>query len=570
MSFLWLFLSIAFSQTPTLSFPVEKNNVKVLPQRFEYQLIDKDRVRIGDIVMDANEIGFQITSESFSKGRYKIKFTWPAGLLTQGEIAIKDNSGKAIWIHQIDTSKIQYTKPKTADSSDRAAIANYETSTNANRLVREIQMYPFFQFCVNREEELTKIYVCSKDLYVEKEKNGQQILSRDSYRPQSYVEINGRPVGPKGLILLNSEEEFISLRALLLSGANIEVYTRMRNVQFNNVTLSPDGKQIIIQARGAEPVDATMIKKIDSTNTQWEASLDIGRPFTYLKGQGDLPLRQEFVIQGNVRPEDVQVEILKGATEKTSAGEVTLTLRPSEGLVLSPADPETGLRRLKNGTYEWTLKSLNRNEVNRRFVRVKKGEDVFTAAYDLERISSLEARAFVSFPLWAETSILWSATSMWDLQLGYSQTLTKDSDPTKEKLSAATFNIRYRTNAGVRLRESTYFAALQAQQFSSPGQDLNLYGLQLGREMKSPILWSKYFEWTFLTLGVPLAASDSAITVSAFDLEVSVRKTTSAGFFWDLGLKHRSMETTKEIAPGTSAKFTFSQPSVFAGVGANF
>jgi hypothetical protein len=570
MTFFMLLISIAFSQNPVLSFPVEKNNVKVLPQRFEYQLIDKDRVRIGDIVMDANEIGFQISSEAFARGRYKIKFTWPAGLLTQGEIAIKDNSGKAVWIHKIDPNKIQYTRPKNDDPSVRAAIANYETSTNAARLVREIQMYPFFQFCVHREEPLTKIYVCSKDLYVKKEAGRQKILSRDSYRPQSYVEINGKPVGPQGLILLNSEDEFISLRALLLSGANIEVDTRMRNVQFNNVTMSPDGQQIIIQAKGAEPVDPTMIKKLDPVNTVWEATLDKGRPYTYLKGQGDLPLRQEFVIQGNVRRDEIQVEILSGATERTSSGSITLALQPAEGLSLYPGDTEGELRKMKDGTYRWTLKNLERNQVNRRFLKVRTNNEEFIAAYDIERINAFELKAAVSFPMWADASVLWSANSHWDFLLGFSQTLAKDDDPQLETLSTSNLSLRYRVPSGVRLRERTFYGALQVQQFAAPGSSFLLYGAQVGLESPSPAWLSKYFQWSFASFTLPLSPSSTDITItSAFEFEASGRRNFGKAYFWDLGLKHRSLEFSKEIA-GTTTKFSFNQPVIFAGIGAQF
>lgn len=517
-----------------LFFPVEKNNIKVLPQRFEYQLLNKDQIQIGNFLIDARSIDFQILPLDIQKNRFKLRFQWPAGLSDLDEIAIKDNSGKGIWFQKIQKDQVKLSEDKK--------IAIYETVTEVPSLVRLIQLYPFFKFCVHREEPLTKIYLCSKDLYLRKaQKNQIAIQPRDSFRPQSFVEINGQSVGNQGMIFLNSSSDFISMRALLLSGATLELDTRVKKVNFKDVYLSADGKQLIVKAQGAKPVDPEAVEYLTGdAEDEWQTRLDIERPFTYLQGEGGLPLRQEFLIQGPVRPESVKVFITSEVDLLTFQGDYDLNLKPADGLSIESADKKTRLAPLAGNEYKWTLLGLRNNQINRRYLKVLSGDQEFTAAYDIERRPPLDASLRLLYPLWAQLHVLYTPSTRWGISAQYDQSLDSASSDLNVKIGG--LSAQYRFPSGLHLRDQIYWVEIAAQSFQSDSTQLMLYGLGVGAEWKSPELWSRTFPWVIGKLRFPVAssASDLELKTGSFEGELSFRQMRSSTSYWELGLRSYS------------------------------
>ncbi len=95
-----------------LFFPAEKNNIRVLSQRFEYQLIDETHFRIGDVVLDS-----ELMKMSFAEleDSYRVEFSWPSSFVSQGELVLKDPSGKSLF--QTQVSKEQIKKYTAAGAS---------------------------------------------------------------------------------------------------------------------------------------------------------------------------------------------------------------------------------------------------------------------------------------------------------------------------------------------------------------------------------------------------------------------------------------------------------------------
>lgn len=88
--------------TIPLFFPAEKNNIRVLPQIFEYTLLDSEKIKIGDILIDASLIRFEII-KSPGEDQVRLLFSWPAGLLQEGGIYLMNNSGRAVWMWKSKT-----------------------------------------------------------------------------------------------------------------------------------------------------------------------------------------------------------------------------------------------------------------------------------------------------------------------------------------------------------------------------------------------------------------------------------------------------------------------------------
>jgi hypothetical protein len=511
-----------------LIFPPEKSQIQILPQRFEYQLLNKDQIRIGNALIDSTKIDFQMTAVGKSKDRFKLRFRWPAGLLDQGEIALKDNSGKSFWLQDFTTEQIV-----TAEETQQST---FEIEADLPELIRMIQLYPFFRFCLHREEPLTKIYLCSKDLYFKRNQSDIQIVIKDSHRSESFVEINGQNVGDQGVIYLNSPSEFVSLRALLASGTNLEIDTRMKKINFKDVVLTEDQSQIKIQAEGSEPVDASTVEKISPT--QWQTFLDVSRPSVYVKGEGNLPLRQEFLIKGPVRRENIQVNIMAGHTQSTLKNQHTLKIKPAEGLKLAQADKNTRLTKISSQEYLWTLTGLQKKEVNRRYVKVIADDGEYFAAYDLQRLAAFDASLRLMAPLWAQAKLTLNYSEIWSGALQYDSqfTQTLSTEPT---IKALTLNAQRRLEPGVAFRDPGVSVELYLQYFSLDPSSLAALGAGVAGELASPPLWHRFFPWSQLRLRLPLLSFGGTTSIkSSYETELALRSADSASGYWEVGLRN--------------------------------
>ncbi|MGE5086357.1 MAG: hypothetical protein ACM3MG_08675, partial [Bacillota bacterium] len=157
-------------------FQADKNNLQVLPQRFEYTLLDEDRLRIGDILIDSTMVTFHLEAPNEKGAPYRIRFTWPSELLKDGELAIKNNSGKAIFTTKLNKEAVRVSSnPHVEDETLRANIASLSVGLKDNTLVEDMKYLPFMTFCIYRQSEDTKIYLCSKELYLANQ-SGQLVI----------------------------------------------------------------------------------------------------------------------------------------------------------------------------------------------------------------------------------------------------------------------------------------------------------------------------------------------------------------------------------------------------------
>lgn len=547
-----------------LFFPLQKNNVKILPQRFEYHLLSKDEIQIGDLKLDASQVDFQLIPADKSRTKYKIRFRWPSGFLKDGELVVKDSSGKAVMIKPINEQEILANK-----SQNRGDMAAFEMDEGASELLAALERYPFFKFCVNRQEPLTKMFLCSKDLYFKKQKGRTQVMTRDSFRPESFVEINGRVVGPQGIIFLNDPSEFVSLRTLLLSGATLELDTRVKTVEFKDVTLSDDEQKILIKATGAEPVDESLVQRSLNDSTEWQIQLDTTRPYVYLKGEGDLPLRQEFLIQGAVRKERTRVTILTDGPDdipKTTYDEtLALKIKGNDGAVLQPADRLSKIEPHEDSSQTWTLNTLKKNELNRRYIKVTDQGQTYLAGYDIFRASSNNAYLRLMLPLWAQLGYEHWFTKRMALQLQYDQLMSKSS--TDPDIKAFELRAKFRNPPGL-LGQDPYFGVLAIARNQTIGtESIAALGAGLTAEIPS-ILFKSFFQWMTFEVTAPLFTLDSKYKLdSSYDFQLGFKHFTHDTLYYDIGARMSLAKLKAESDTGVTSEVKAQKEHIFIGMG---
>lgn len=488
-------------------FPADKNNVSVLPQRFEYSILDESKIRIGDILIDADQVELKLLSTD-KPGKYKFLFSWPAALLTEGEMYVKDHTGRAMYLTKINQEKVRIINKQLGDALVRDAIAEFESEELEDTVVDSLRLLPYLNFCVFRQTNNTKIYLCSKDLYVPRKKvqgRLQQFLPRQSTRTAAEAVINGKEVGLQGIIFLNKVSDSIKFKAIAQSGASIEIETRRKDVDFKDVVINTEEKLLTFTASGAEPVNEASVKRIN--DEEWKISVPIDRPIIYLKGEGDIPMRQEFFIKGNVPDEDLRAFFEKMPPQKTYSRTLVINAKKPSKNQLKNIEPNSNFKAEGNEKFEWNIEALPAGEVSRRHLGLVSNGETYALGFDIYRGYPFRMSFGLVSPLlvtqkpeptdtakpksssmhsalrlnwWFENFLLINsdATRMrWGVQ--YESKTQTGANTTETKTNHSELALHYRFIAGLDLLDPTWGASLLSHSLSSTGSSATLSGLGL-------------------------------------------------------------------------------------------
>jgi|GEM_PF-3823602 len=395
-----------------LYFPVEKNKAKILPQRFEYHLDGEDSFRIGDALFVAKDFQVFLSADPQAKDRYRLELSWPSALLLNGAVHLKDSAGKSLWTEEIDTKNTETTRTKT-QAGHRSWVSKTRMSAIPTTVLQRLVNYPFFQVCVQLRDNETMVSLCSRDFFARSDDTKTiQIQDQVGLRDKAVVEINGQEVDPQGAIFLQNETDFIFLKSTFKSGASIEIQTSLKAVRFIDLENTKDPKRVLIRGMGAVPADPAGISRIGPTI--WEGRLSKERPSIYLRGEGGIPLRQEFLLESEGRDSALRIELPE------------VYYLPNEDSTFAQAGGRTALFKLKSATdhrleslnetsrviYQgnevfWEVRDLNFDEVNTRHLKIKTEPTETIAAFDFKRKPSAELSGRLTYPLATEFGGRW-------------------------------------------------------------------------------------------------------------------------------------------------------------------
>lgn len=547
----------SFAQSRTklkpMYFQADKNNLQVLPQRFEYTLLDEDRLKVGDILIDTTQVTFQIEPSPQKKGTYSIRFTWPAGLIKGGELSIKNNSGKAVFSALLSKENLKISQGTTQQEeenlrSDTATLAidNVEAS-----LVDDMKYFPFMVFCIYQQSDETRLYLCSKELYLSSQQGQMIVKSRSSTKKAAQIEINGKVVGNQGIIYLNDRSENVAFKAQTQTGAFLEIETRKKDVDFKDVVVSDDGEKIILTASGAEPVDESKVKKV--SETEWQISLPLSRPVLFLKGDGDIPMRQEFYVRGPLPHEKNRPYLSAKSASRTYASKLTFSGVSPEGVQMKipEKDTDSQFEALKKNQFTWSVRNIPAGVETRRYLSVSSDGQNFLAGYDVFRgqpfglglgvhyqTPSGIAFGTLDFQWWIENFLFvnssWSRFH-WGVAVERQQHLTEKDDVAKVDLT--TIELLWRAKEGFNLIDETWGLSVPLQMVQGENDSAMAYGVG-GFWIKKPGRWLKPFmQWSELKLQYYAGSSGSDFKVkSAYVLKAQAYRQFSSQWYLRYGL----------------------------------
>lgn len=533
-----------------LYFQADKNNLQVLPQRFEYTLLDQNRLKVGNILIDTTEIQFQIERTNDKKNPYAIRFQWPAGLIKEGQLAIKNNSGKAIFNRNIQSSDLKLSGATTNEDGLIVETASLTFSDVDASMIDDMKYFPFMTFCIFKESYETRLYLCSKELYLSSQGGAMVIKSRDSIKRNANIDINGKVVGNQGIIYLNDRNENVAFKAHTQTGAFLEIETRMKDVDFKDVVLSPDGKRIILTASGAKPFDTRNVKIF--SEDEWQITLPRSRPVLFLKGEGDIPMRQEFFIRGVLPREGNRIFVSPRSPSRTYSSSLRLTGVTPKGIEASTLPNETtaALKKTKGQQFQWNIHDIPSGVNSRHYLLSKHGDEAFTVGYDVFRgrpfVFDLKANyqtpsatgyASLGLQWWIENMLGLDADWArfhWGLSVRYaSQIMKNDEAPEFDKIN---FELLWRAQEGFYFVDSTWGLYLPVEMLQGSDSSLMAYGAGFFMHTKTQNpMWRKWVTWSELKAQYLFAGSGDVELSSAYNLGWTAYKNISSNWYFSYG-----------------------------------
>lgn len=500
-----VFTKPALSELKPLYFQADKNNIQVLPQRFEYALLEDGSIRIGDVKIDQNKLNFQISDQGDKN--YQLTFQWPSGLLREGNLIIKNSIGKAILNKRI---------LKDLSTSQGTDNAEYTVSITTDQ-VEDMKYSPFMTFCVFREDSETRIYLCSQELFLSHQSGPLTIKPRSEIKKNTQVEVNGQIVGNQGYIFLNNANEKIYFKATVQNGANLEIETRRKDVDLKDIVISEDGKSLLLTASGAEPANNTIVTNISSAD--WQIKLDASRPYFYVKGNGDIPMRQELLVKGPLPTENDRTYIKADARTRTYGSKISFEIYPPDHTSLRPLGKGSKVDGETQEHLRWTIDNIPTATNVRRYIAYKKGSKQIIAGQDIFRGTPFELGVYaahfnpssiaylgLNFQWW-----LGIGAMHWGLKLEHRMPLTTEIGESKVNLT--TGELLYRLTPGFYLADETWGTSLSYQLIKTDLFSLSMPGLGLFTHQKGSDQWINWLSWYQLHLKYFLDSSGKTVKI---------------------------------------------------------
>ncbi|MFZ4403183.1 MAG: hypothetical protein ACOYOK_03700 [Pseudobdellovibrionaceae bacterium] len=385
-SMFFLFSATTYSVAiEPLGFSAAKNNVQILPQKFTYAVLEQKDLKLGSKIFKSDD--FKVSVAKYKTDFVDLNIQWPKDFFPDAELSLKDSSGKAFWSATVSP---QMRSPKI--HLEDQAYLSFKNSA-------------FFQVCALRRFNSTQFYACSSQMYWSKSTLGKWAIQKRPNKDNSVVVyINGVAVDPQGLVILNDDKQKLFFKAQFINGVSIDFETRLNTVDFKNV-IALDDSTFELTATGTLPVVPQQYSQIDEKT--WKTRLKKEDPFVYLQGETNIPMLQDFVIQGPLPTIKEQIYFQQKPANKTYSSSVDFTLKPVTLLKLQPAE-KTQLQG-----NQWTFLELEKNSTNVRDLVVNSEDGRrFIASYRIERGLPFETRLLIKQNL-AQNSTLLGLNFRW-------------------------------------------------------------------------------------------------------------------------------------------------------------
>jgi hypothetical protein len=325
---------------------------------------------------------------------------------------------------------------------------------------------------------------------------------------------------------------------------------------------------MIIKAKGAEPTNEEQI--LSRHEEEWTAQLNLDRPILYLSGEGDIPMRQEFLIKGKLRSESLQIPISSSAEGGTYSKSATIRLTVPPNVLLQNADKTSVIAKeaseKDHDIWTWDLTNLEVGKWNRKFLTVDTADGALIGSTEIFRAYRNELFAGLGITNTIFDFRFHEAFSKnWAWNLGYRSFLS--TSPQEPSFSILALSAEYRFTPGLYLKTPSHALTLSYNDFISDAFKVGAVSVGGYLMYSAPEKWSKIYDWTVVRLNVPFSSTaNNGFNINLSSATEVVLKKLAGEWSWEFGTRYESYSFTNT----TSNSVVMTRWSLIAGMSTLF
>ncbi len=529
-----------------MSFDVIGHGVELQPLLLQYDLESSKghQLSFGSVKIDAENFAVDVlptnqldprvvkATESDSLKDSVFLFQWPENLMAEGTLEMISRTGRVLWSEKIDSraketwqEQLQkWKEPLLAAKSTREEInrfnifkTQYGFRNAENRASIFWKTNEVFKFCFTYKAERGLTRLCSSLFEIAKRKNQIRL------QPFPLVEIPAR-------VIINNENRKLAESIPVPVGQPVQFYAELRSgisFEFASVPqnihvvdmvedranpgwawittefeLPPLAPSILLnQQKTSEWIEwIGWQQTIGDFRKYWRSRIPMKNSYLLVPGLGGGVFRQNFVIsrlpKEEMRPY-LESRLIKGTYSDGAPirgrKPVSVSVRTDQNSVQESEDHES---------FEWKFGAKLRGEMNRSYLLVGDGDNVFPASHDLykgynreisARLSGVMGSGSISDPrltiigelafnYWFEDIFSWTnywlARQRWGISFKNFQSLTPLKISSYEaNLSSYTAELKYRLSHGLWARDETWGILGGYQKFQYDMFDASMSGI---------------------------------------------------------------------------------------------
>lgn len=371
-----LFLLPAISQATEMGniyFPADKNGARLLSQKLEYQVINDDSIKLGNLLVNTADVKIELSNTSDENPIFA--FWGPAQLMRNSTLLIRDPTGRSIWTYKINNQEL--VENQNTDAKLRNNLAAFHLKTTDPQMVKNLSNAIFFNYCVFYEDSNHRYNLCSKDYRLEKSNKSWILNPITSTKKDFIIQVNGTEVGQEGLIQLSEKISTISFSSRLATGLLLEFRTRNIPIEIidSRWESETDYAELIIREKN-------LSDKFNLKNS-WSAKVPFAQSYFFLEGESQIPLKQEVFFDEKPPSEKVRPTLINHVF-KTYSGSLSVDLKKApETTIKAKTKGDTAKNR--KAISNWDINNIKMDGSNTHYIEITNQNKKYLASYEVLR-----------------------------------------------------------------------------------------------------------------------------------------------------------------------------------------
>jgi hypothetical protein len=509
------------ADTIVFTFPAEKNISKLPSVSMVYDLDSNNSVKLNEnrLYLD----GIKANLVKVSKVN-RIRFTWPKGVLSDGDFIALDSAKKFLFKFKSNDIKL--------NSKSGLYQSHLDFDTEDFKVLRTI---PFFSLCIQKIVTEGTLRICTQEYFVKSLGKTVKLQSRSEIQTNPSVEINGNVAGPQGEILLSAENS-INLKFLSTQKSFIELDLVAPKFDILEVT-ALDSENYKVKARGSLPVN-TKVDFIDKNTSTWSTSVPKAAASLYIRSSFGLNYKTGLPKLNSQGAFTAPKVIILSGSSYTTTSSTEIVFKLDEKYSVSLNDSKNQTLNKKNGVWYWKINNPSAG-LNNFDIKFSDENEDWTAAIQIEKLKKHHASILIGVPPWLQADYRIDWNDRWASSLQAQKQLTKQATnpldqqiiiDTKFKFYSSYFMTHPTVAAGLYLSLSNYL-------YEGSSYNSQVMGLSIDSQLRNNLLLTEALPWFKTILIFPLTNTGDLKIKNSLQLQATLSTSNKVGLNYEFGLK---------------------------------